>query len=107
MMETRIQRIIIETLNGRALEENMVSPVSMRIAQLDEHAAVHDCEDADLVALDLVDDAVGITPQLTEAVGVLRVVECRLNLGLRLVNTECAVTRGHGEGGELVGPDCP
>ena len=94
MMETRIQRSIIETLNGRVfgrtLEENVVSPGSMRIAQLDEHAAVHDCEDVDLVALDLVDDTVGIAPHLTEAAGVLRAVECRLSLGLRPVNTERA-----------------
>ena len=101
MMETRIQRIIIETLNGRALEENMVSPGSMRIAQLSEHAAMHDCEDADLVALDLVDDAVGITPHLTEAAGVLRAVECRLSPGLRPANTERAETRRHGEDGGL------
>lgn len=83
------------------------SLMSMCVVRLDEHAAVHDCEDADLVALDFVDDAVGTAPHLTEATGVLRAVECRLNLGLRLVNTECAVTRGHGEGGELVGSDCP
>ena len=113
MMETRIQYLIIEAPNGRAFLERALKVdgdslmSSMCVVRPDEHAAVHDCEDADLVALDLGDDAVGIAPHLTEAAGVLRVVECRLNLGLRLVNTECAVTRGHGEGWELVGPDCP
>ena len=48
------------------------SLMSMCVVRPDEHAAVHDCEDVDLVALDLVDDAVGTAPHLTEAVGVLR-----------------------------------
>ncbi len=134
MMETRIQRFIFETPNGRVLGRALKvdggslmsmriaqlddgatikqakdallkvdggSLMSMRIAQLDEHAAVHDYEDVDLVALDLVDDTVGIAPHLTEAAGVLRAVECRLSPGLRPVNTERAETRRHGEGGRL------
>ena len=76
MMETRIQRFIFETPNGkalgRALKVDGDSLMLMCVVHLDEHAAVHDCEDVDLTALDLVDDAVGIAPHLTEAVGVLR-----------------------------------
>lgn len=83
------------------------SLMSMCVVRLDEHAAVHDCEDADLVALDFVDDAVGTAPHLTEATGVLRAVECRLNLGLRPGNTERAETRGHGEGGGTCGARLP